>query len=66
MKTIKGVDPLLRKPAVLEATGLSSATLHRILRTREFPAPVRITSRTLGWKASEIQAWIDSRPTAAA
>lgn len=53
---------LLRLPAVIEKTGLSRATLFRLIRDGSFPRPRKLTSRTRAFKSDEVQAWIDSRP----
>jgi hypothetical protein len=28
----------------------------------DFPEPVQLSARAIGWKRSELQAWIDARP----
>lgn len=55
------LDRILRMRDVLDCTGLSKSTLYRIIRDGEFPKPVRITSQLVGWRASVIQEWIESR-----
>lgn len=55
-------DPLLRRPEVERETGLSRASIYRLMAVGEFPRPVRIASRAVAWRASTITAWKDSRP----
>lgn len=55
------MDSILRLPKVLEVTGLSKSTLYRMARDGDFPRPVRIASQLVGWRASLIQKWIESR-----
>ena len=55
-------DRIMRRPAVLAATGWSGTTLWRRVVDEEFPAPVDIGNGRVGWLASEVQAWIESRP----
>ena len=57
-------DRILRLPAVQEVTGLSKTTLWRLRNDGEFPAPRRLGGRAIGWVASEVEAWIASRPPA--
>ena len=57
------VDPALALPAVLRATGLSRSALWRQVRARTFPLPIRLAPRRIGWRASAVKAWLDSRPT---
>ena len=58
------VDRLLRVREVLRIVGVSRATLYEMVRRGAFPAPVRISARAVGWKQSEVQRWLPSRPTA--
>lgn len=57
-------ETLLRLPDVIAATGLSKTTIYELQRSREFPAARRLSRRCVGWPASEVQAWIDSRQLA--
>jgi prophage regulatory protein len=54
---------ILRKPAVQERTGLSESTIARMVKRGDFPAPVQISSRTVGWKSDLVDEWINSRPS---
>ena len=58
MKKIARISP------VLDATGLSKASLYRRVADGTFPAPVRIGPNSTGWICDEIDAWIASRPRA--
>ncbi|MBF0131161.1 MAG: AlpA family phage regulatory protein [Magnetococcales bacterium] len=55
------LDKILRRPAVSEITGLSRSTLHDYVRKGIFPVPVKLGPRNVGWKASQVSAWINSR-----
>lgn len=54
------LDRILRRPELLAVTGLSSATLYRWIAEKRFPRPVRLGSNSVGWRASAVQAWIES------
>lgn len=54
-------DRILRKPELLEVTGLSSATVYRWMAEGSFPQPVRLGANSIGWRSSEVQEWIASR-----
>ena len=57
------VDRLLRRPEVLHITGLSGpSALKRAIAENDFPRPVRLTARSIAWRLSAVQGWIDSRP----
>ena len=44
-----------------EATGLSPVTIWRKEKAGEFPVRRQLGSRRVGWIASEVDEWIDSR-----
>ncbi|HEF8771688.1 TPA: AlpA family phage regulatory protein [Providencia stuartii] len=54
-------DKFLTIKQVLEITEVSRATLYRWIRADEFPAQYSLTAsgRSVRWKASEVQQWID-------
>lgn len=49
-------DRLLSTREVLDRTGMSKSTLHRLVRKRAFPAPVMVGARTK-WRESAVLAW---------
>ncbi|WP_319381604.1 AlpA family phage regulatory protein [Thiomicrorhabdus sp.] len=53
-------DPVIRKPRLLEIVPLSYATIQRKINNEEFPKPIRLEVNSVGWKLSEVQAWLDS------
>ncbi|MEE9250365.1 MAG: AlpA family transcriptional regulator [Alphaproteobacteria bacterium] len=53
---------MLRVPEVMARTGLSRTTLWRRVRAGTFPAPIQLGENSIGWPASEITAWLASRP----
>ena len=57
-------DRLLRRQAVEERTGLSTATIYRKMRGGTFPLARRIGERAVRWSELEIEAWIAGRPLA--
>ncbi len=54
-------ETLLRKHKVLERTGLPSSTLYYYISRKEFPPPVKLGARSVAWKRSEIEEWINTR-----
>ena len=52
---------LLRLADVKARTGLSRASVYRLRRDGRFPAPVRLTERTVGWRSDDIDQWIAER-----
>lgn len=56
---------MLRRPAVEAATGLSRSTLYRKIGQGEFPKPIRLSERVVGWPEDVIAEWLASRREAA-
>jgi prophage regulatory protein len=54
----------LRRPAVLELTGLSTTTIYDLMREGKFPRPIKLTGRAVAWPESAIATWLQSRPAA--
>ncbi|WP_423393129.1 helix-turn-helix transcriptional regulator [Burkholderia sp. LMG 21824] len=52
---------LLRLIGVLDHVGVKKTTLYRWIREGKFPAPVQLGTRSVGWRANDIQQWIESR-----
>lgn len=51
-------DKILRLTSVIERTGLRKSSIYAKSKTGEFPAPVKLSQRAIGWPASSIDAWI--------
>lgn len=58
-------DPILRMPGVKAATGLSRATIYRLIKSEDFPKPKKLSSQAVGWPTSVINSWLSDRPTGA-
>lgn len=54
-------DEIQRWPTVKKRTGLSRSTVWRLEQSGHFPAHFKISPKLVGWKASEIDTWIESR-----
>lgn len=57
-------DRILRRAETCHRCGFSVPGLYKAMREGRFPKPVRIGPRAVGWRESDIQAWMDSLPTA--
>ena len=55
---------IIRMPQVVEMTGVSRAHVYALIARDEFPRPVRIGKRAVGWIVEDIEAWISARPSA--
>lgn len=52
---------VLRLDAVVLTTGLARSTIYKLIGSGDFPRPVSLTGRSVGWIESEVIAWIQSR-----
>lgn len=52
---------ILRLIGVLDVAGVSKSTWYDWVRRGVAPAPVRLGDRAVGWRQSDIEAWIESR-----
>ena len=52
---------ILRLPDVKTRTGLSRSTIYVRLADGDFPRPVSLGKRAIGWSEAEINAWISER-----
>ena len=57
---VKTLDRIIRLPELVEITGLSAATVYRLIAQGRFPRPVVLGRQARGWIASQIQAWFES------
>jgi prophage regulatory protein len=52
-------DRILRLPEVMRLTSLSKTTIWELEKAGNFPQRRQLTGKAVGWKESEIVAWID-------
>lgn len=65
----KGTDMaerILRRPEVEARTGLSRSTIYLWIQQGEFPKPVALGARLVGWRESDVNAWLEARTEKAA
>jgi prophage regulatory protein len=49
---------ILRLPTVKELTGLSRSTIYLRISKNEFPAPISLGARAVGWLEHDVNAWL--------
>ena len=55
-------EEIQRRDKVLQRTGITgNSTLYYLIQEGLFPRPVKLGKRSVGWKKSDFNAWIDSR-----
>jgi prophage regulatory protein len=57
-------ERLIRMPELVATLGISRATAYRYVASGKLPAPVRLSTRCVAWKASMINAWMAELPKA--
>lgn len=55
-------DSVISMHTVISMTGISRTTIWRRERAGDFPKRIQLSPGRVGWKAVEIQAWIEDRP----
>jgi prophage regulatory protein len=58
--TVTG-EVILRLPQVKGRCGLGRASIYAGVKNGTFPAPVKLGERAVGWLASSVDAWIQTR-----
>lgn len=54
-------EKILRLPAVKALCGLSRSTIYGRIALGEFPKPISLGARSIGFLESEVSAWIAAR-----
>ena len=54
-------EEIWRLPRVSATIGMGRSWIYLAVQEGRFPSPVRIGSRAIGWKRSDVQTWLDTR-----
>lgn len=54
-------ESIQKLPVVLARVGISRSNLLARVKDGQFPKPVKLSARSVGWIASEVDEWIESR-----
>ncbi|TAN70350.1 MAG: AlpA family transcriptional regulator [Methylobacter sp.] len=49
---------IVRLPTVKELTGLSRSTIYLRISKNEFPAPISLGGRAVGWLEGDVNDWL--------
>jgi prophage regulatory protein len=55
------IDRLVRLKEFLRLTGLGRSTVYKLISEGLLERPIHISTRTIGWHASTVRAFIESR-----
>ena len=56
-------EVILKRPTVQTRTGISRSGIYQKIANGEFPRPISLGPRAVGWLESSIDEWIQSRIT---
>ncbi|MDE0589407.1 AlpA family transcriptional regulator [Halocynthiibacter sp. C4] len=59
MNNVKNI--IFRRPDVETLVGLSRSTIYAMIAEGTFPKPVKLGKRAVGWRQSDVMAWLESR-----
>ncbi|WP_082543529.1 AlpA family phage regulatory protein [Sphingomonas sp. Leaf339] len=54
-------NPILRRTELLQLIGVSRSTLYQWMATGQFPRPLLLGKRAVGWKSEAVADWLSSR-----
>ena len=54
-------DTILRRKDVERRTGLSRSLIYSLMARGEFPRPIQLSARAVGWLTSDIECWLQDR-----
>ena len=46
-----------RRSALEDMLGISRSTIYRLMLDEEFPRPIKLGGRAVGWKSEDIDEW---------
>ena len=59
--TTNRIERVLTILSVATRTGMSVSTVTRLVKTRKFPQPFKVTTGRNGWLLEDVDQWIDDR-----
>ncbi len=59
-------NKVMRMPELTGHVGLSRASIYDMMAKGQFPRPIKLSERAVGWKSDDIDAWLAARPLASA
>ena len=54
-------EKLIRLPEVLRRTGFGRSHIYNLINQGEFPKQIQISSGSVAWLESELEAWMEDR-----
>ncbi|MDS9467922.1 AlpA family phage regulatory protein [Paracoccus sp. MBLB3053] len=54
-------EEIWRLPRVIATVGMGRSWIYWAVGAGRFPSPLRLGARAVGWKRSEVEAWVNNR-----
>jgi prophage regulatory protein len=54
-------SPLLRPADLAQMLGVGRVTVWRWSKLPDFPKTIRLSERCIGWRLSDVEAWLESK-----
>jgi prophage regulatory protein len=54
-------NQIIKLPAVIKLSALSSATIYRLIKKGEFPKQIKLSERSSGWILEEVEQWLEEK-----
>ena len=51
------IPKIIRRAEIEEQLGLARSTIYQMVADGEFPKPVKLGRRAVGWRAEEVESW---------
>ena len=58
------MERYFRRSTLVDMLGLSRSTIYRMMNDGDFPRPVVLGRRAVGWRAADVETWIKQREEA--
>ncbi|WEO63547.1 helix-turn-helix transcriptional regulator [Rhizobium rhizogenes] len=62
---LASLDPIHRRPSVERLTGLKRSAIYDAMSKGNFPKPVKLGPKAVGWRESDLAKWLAERSVAA-
>ena len=59
-----GTVDVMRMPELTSRTGLARSTVYKLIQSGDFPKPVKLTRRAVGWLQEDVEKFIAQRRNA--
>ena len=50
-----------RRSTLEDMLGISRSTIYRLMLDEEFPRPIKLGRRAVGWKSEDVKSWLLKR-----